>query len=450
MQSKESSRVSVEDIIARVLHDGKLFFDKDFPYLKNELYYQRLSDDEAKRYIVGLLAEAEKIATPKTDYQETLDRLRLLECLQLHLSEKLKDQQHLVNVRNGVFNAKTGELIRDRGQYLFCYCCDFDYRKGCNADQAPAFRHYLQTSVGEANTSCFLRSIGYLLSDIVDAKKAIFMVGDGNTGKSMFCDIVTDLVGKHAVCNEPFEKIGNEFSRHNFIGRKINISRETNRAVLKNESAFKSVVSCENISGRRRYHDGVDFVSQLKLLVASNHPPVFSKLDEAILNRMVIIFFHCALEEKDLDHDLKAKLYAERNYIGSMFLDALHELVMSGYDFQMSPESIAYLNSCRIELHSVEEFLVDRCELQSGAVVSSSALWMAYQKYCDENGVDALGRNTFFQQVMWYNSNITRGKVDIGGKRVNGFIGLRFKPWHQHQADPNRHNDDHQEQTEKE
>lgn len=106
MQSKEFSRVSVEDIIARVLQDGKLFFDKDFPYLKNELYYQQLSDDEAKRYIVGLLAEAEKIATPKTDYQETLDRLRLLECLQLHLSEKLKDQQHLVSVRNGVFNAK--------------------------------------------------------------------------------------------------------------------------------------------------------------------------------------------------------------------------------------------------------------------------------------------------------------------------------------------------------
>ena len=449
MANTNPARLSAEDIIARVLQHNQLFFDGDIPHLKREQYYERIAEDDAKRYIVDLLAETEKISTPKSEYQEALDRLRLLDRLQLHLSEKLKERQFLVNVRNGVFDAVSGKLIENRSDKKFSYCCDFRYRPRCTLDSAPNFKRYLEKSVGEDNSSCFMRSGGYILSDIIDAKKAVFFIGDGNTGKSLWCDLFTDLIGNHAVSNEPFERIGNEFSRYNFMNRKLNISRETNRAVLKNESAFKSVVACENICGRMRYHDHVDFVSQLKLLVASNHPPVFSKLDEAILGRMVIIFFHSTLKESELDRGLKEKLYAERDVIGSMFLDALQELVTSGYDFKMSQESIAYLNSCRIELHSAEEFLRDRCDVQSGAVVSSSALWTAYRKYCEENGVDALGRNTFFQQVLWHYSGIIRGKVEIGGKRVNGFIGLRFKPWHQQQADPNRHKEEQPDQTDK-
>lgn len=429
MSKTNPSRLAAEELIARILQDGKLYFDGEYPYLRQDLFYERVSDEAAKRYIVGLLNEAEKISTPNSEYGEALDRLRLLDSLQLHLSDNLKNQQYLVNCQNGIFDAKNGILIQDRGKGKFCYCCNFQYRPRSNLDQVPNFKRYLMTSVGEANVSCFLACLGFLLSDILEAKKAVFFVGDGNTGKSMICDFMTDLIGKHAVCNEPFEKIGNEFSRHNFIGRKINVSRETNRAVLKNESAFKSVVACENISGRRRYHDGVDFVSQLKLLIASNQPPEFSRMDEAILDRIVIIFFHSTLEEKDLDRDLRSKLYQERDAIGSLCLDALHELVKSGYDFHMSPESKAYLNACRIQLHSVEEFLADRCEMAKDAAVSSAALWDAYQKYCMENGVDALGRNTFFQQVSWLLPGVVRDRADIGGRRLHAFIGMRFKRW---------------------
>ena len=429
MKNLSNARLSAEELITRIFAAGELYFDGDFPYLKRTLFYERITDEQAKHYIVSLLNEAEKISTPNSEYGEALERLRLLDSLQLHLSDNLKDQQFLVNCQNGVFNAKTGRLEEDRGKSKFSFCCNFQYRPSSNMDQAPNFKRYLMTSVGEANISCFKTCLGFLFSDIVEAKKAVFFVGDGNTGKSMVCDLMTDLVGKHAVCNEPFEKIGNEFSRHNFIGRKINISRETNKAVLKNESAFKSVVACENISGRRRYHDGVDFISQLKLLVASNQPPEFSRVDEAILNRIVIIFFHSTLEEKDLDHDLRSKLYQERNTIGSLCLDALHRLVKSGYDFQMSPESKAYLNACRIKLHTVEEFLADRCEMAKGAAVSAVVLCDAYQKYCMDNGVEGLGRNTFYQQVLWCFPGVVHDKTNIGGRRLYAFIGMRFKPW---------------------
>ena len=181
MAKTNPARLSVEDMITRVLQQNQLFFDCDVPYLKHEEFFERISEKDAKRYIVNQLTELEKMSTPKSDYQETLDRLSLLDRLQLHLSENLMAQQFLVNVANGVFNAKTGELTRDRANYRFCYCCDFNYHKGSNLDQAPAFKRYLKTSVGEANTRCFLKCMAFLLSDIVDAKKAIFIVGDGNT-----------------------------------------------------------------------------------------------------------------------------------------------------------------------------------------------------------------------------------------------------------------------------
>ena len=426
MADKQKAGLDVETIITRAISAERLFFDKQIPYLKETTHYRRVTDEEADQHLSDLLNDSELIATPRKNIREALQRMSGLRRLQMHLDSDADKRRYLVRVHNGIFDVRTGRLAEDI-KCKFTSCLNFEYSDDASLEKAPNFARFLETSVGKENQECFMRSEGFLLSNLDDVKKAVFFIGDGNTGKSMILDLNETVIGSDFVSSEPFEKLGNEQSRFKFIGKLLNISRETNRAVLSNEAAFKSLVSNERISGRQLYCNSVDYVPNIRLVIASNHPLEFSKPDDALIDRMVVVFFRNRLKPGELDHDLKSKLWAERNVIFSLTLKALHDLYRSSYDFKMSAESVNYLQSCRMQLHTAEDFIAECCEIKDDAVVSSADLLQAYARFCAVNGLTPVGRNTLFQQVLWHSANIQHKKIKSNGRYLQGFAGIGLK-----------------------
>lgn len=419
-------RLEPEDIIDRILKQNKLYFDAGAPFLRTETHYQRLSQEDAEQVIINFLSEREMITTPHAVIWETLKRMSRLPRLQLHLEKSRPTIEFLVNTSNYVFDASDGRPSKREGQ-VFTNCCDFNYIPPCSRKKAETFERFIETSVGKQNRTCLLRSMGFALSNLTSAKKAICFYGEGNTGKSTLLDVISELVGPYAVSSVPFEKIGDEHSRCSFIGKHVNISREANRAVLRNEAAFKSLTSCERITGRLLYHNEQEFTPTVKLLVASNAPLEFSHVDEALLDRLVVIFFRSSLQKDKLDRALKSKLLDERDSIGSMALDALHDLIEDRFNFRMAADAEKYLATQRIALNSTAEFLNDCCELSEGSVVPTSTLYTEYQRFCDTNSIDAVGRNSFYREILWTWRDLDRKKAEVDGSYVHCFVGLKMK-----------------------
>ncbi len=417
------------EIAAFFLSRNILFFDNRTPIIKLQYYYSRISDDDAEALIVTLLDDKSRMAVSSSQIKEAVKRMRYAPQLQIDLSADFMAAQQYVNVLNGVYDIFTQKTEQVRNQYKFDYVLNFHYEAHCKLSYAPNFEKFVKTSIGMEQYSCLMRIIGYCLSSLTKGRKAFVFYGTGKTGKSTLLNIIESVVPDGLVSHEPFYTMSGERAKSHYLGKRLNISRETSAKINRNEESFKSLISNEFTTGSEKFEKSKDFIPTLSFLFAGNTDLQFSALDDEILDRLVYIMFTRKIKAEDIDLDLEEKLMEERNVIFSLALDSLKGLINDKYDFRMSDSAEAHIQHKRMMIHSAESFLDDKAEISKGSSVSSAALYGVYCEFCSRNGVKPIGRNKFYERVKNYDPLIEYGRVPDGCdtvNTVNGFKNLKL------------------------
>lgn len=347
--------------------------------------------------------------------------------LRLDLEAEREKNMHLVNVRNGIYNVIDGSFTEQRGDSVFDYVLDFNFEPNAKIELARSFIAFVHSSLGQIYLPCLLRILAYCVSSLIKARKAFLLLGKGATGKSTFLEFIESVVGAEHCSHVPFHKIGSEQARAEYIGKRLNISRDNSGQPMRLEDAFKSLVSCEMLTGRRLYENSVDFVPRLKLIFASNVDLHFAHPDDAVFDRLLVIPFVQEIPPKKRDIGLLQKLMDERDTIFSVALSLLPELVKSDFDFGEPNECKRIIERYRAALHTAESFIDECCNLNENGTVSSVLLYRHYCTWCGENGFEPEGQRTFYSHVRSIDPSICDSKVYHGGSRVNGFKGLKLK-----------------------
>lgn len=100
-----------------------------------------------------------------------IKRLCYMPELQLDLISEFWKGQMLVNLSHGVYDILRQELVPVRGEFKFDYVINIRYRPRCKLDDAPNFKHYIETSVGYDQLECLLRVLGYCISSLTKGRK---------------------------------------------------------------------------------------------------------------------------------------------------------------------------------------------------------------------------------------------------------------------------------------
>ena len=118
---------------------------------------------------------------------ELLKRLKNTRRLQLDYSE-LNNSYDLMNTKRSVLNYLTCEEFEKNAEYRFTSQVNATYIPNSTIEQAPYFLSFCETSLGgdTDKIQLLLEIIGYLCSPITNAKKAFFLLGEPNCGKSIF------------------------------------------------------------------------------------------------------------------------------------------------------------------------------------------------------------------------------------------------------------------------
>lgn len=418
---------NVVEIIARFLIGIKLiFFDNKTPVIWCHKYYRRITDDDLEAIILNLLDSECRMAVSNTNIREVIKRIRYTPELQIDLQKSFWEGQQYINLSNGVYSIMEQKIVPVRNNYKFDYVIDFQYTSNRKLENAPVFRKYIESSVGEDNYECLMRSLGYCLSSLTKGRKAFLLLGKGKTGKSTLLNLLESVLSMDLVSHEPFHTMSNERARSHYIGKRVNISRDNSSTPMRREEAFKSLISCEKTTGREVYEKGTDFTPTLSFIFASNNPLVFANPDDAVLDRLVVILFTREIPENQLDPDLEDKLIKEKDVIFSIAVDKLKELVTSGYDFRMANDAQEFIRQQRLLIHSAEDFLSEKVITDKNGSVSSAVLYGCYVDFCHKNAVKPVGRNTFLDKVRNCFTDIRYDKVYSGNDRVNGFRGIRL------------------------
>ncbi len=418
---------AVVEIIDCIIRNELLIHDVGRPYLNCGTYYLLLKPEELTDVIYFLIhpEQASKIPTRAVD--EAVKRLLRHPGMMVDMEAERQRTQYLVNVKNGVFNCKNGEFTTDRKDYKFDYELDFEYTAKQNILTARNFVAFINSSLGQQFLKYIERMLGYWVSSLILARVAFLLIGKGATGKSTILELIEHIVGTDHCSHVPFHRVGNMQARAEYYAKRLNISRDNSQQPMKDEDAFKNLVSCEMVTGRFLYANSFDFVPRLKLIFASNVPLNFAHADDAVYDRLIVVPFENEIPKSKRDRDLLNKLLQERDIIFSAALDQLPDLIRSGYDFKEPERCKKIIDGYRVALHTAEHFLSERCVLCKEGTVSSVLLYKQYFLWCTENGLEPDGQKTFYGHVRIYSAGITEGKVIADGSRVNGFRGIALK-----------------------
>jgi len=430
----ESARISVDDpdsapelLTDAVIRGQLLFFDGPTPVIKMILQYQRISKKEAIAFIYGYLDEKSQIVVPNRHIEEAYKRLQFMARLQIDLEAEFWKAQMYVNLSSGIYDIIKQELVPLRGQFKFDYVVDICYRPHCILDDAPNFKNYVETSVGMDQYLCLMRTLGYALSSLTKARKCCVMLGRPKSGKSSILDLLESVLKGDLVSHESFDRMGTERAKAKYIGRRVNISRETNTKPNKNADSFKSLISNERTTGEEKYEVQKSFIPTLFFIFAGNVDIEFAKecMDDAVIDRLYYIIYDKEIPAEKIDLDLDKKLWDERDVIFSIALDSLKGLIEDHYDFKAGPAAVEHLKHRRYLIHTVESFLTERCIITESGKVSSTALYEAYVAFCRANALTPESDKSFYGKIMAFNPSIRRGRVpDINGNLVRGFHGI--------------------------
>lgn len=416
------------ETITEALTDARIIlFDGESPCTFHNGQRYNLKDDEARVWIRNLLAGELKKETSTAQIKEIYARCKDNLDLQLDTTDNAIAGEYCINTLDGLLDLTQQRIVEKVEGYIPDYQLDFHYRPRCSLDNAPTFAKFIRMSLGIQQELIVLQVLGSCISSLLHCRAIFLLVGKGGTGKSTFLDLLEAVIPPGMVSHEPLHRIGSEQAKAHYRGRRLNIGRDTRADAIGDEESIKNLASCEWTTSRELYQCSRDFVPTLKFIYASNHFPQFKHVDDALLDRLVIITFSEDLREEDKDTELLKKLLDEKDIIFSLACDALLDLISNNFHYAMGEKAQAHITQQRHMLHSVDDFFEEALKLDVNGSITSKQMFGTYKGWCAANEIKAVSSHDFINTITLNHPTVKYGKVGPNYHRLNGFKGVCLK-----------------------
>jgi len=228
--------------------------------------------------------------------------------------DDLDCHHHIINVKNGMVNLHTGELMPHDRTFLCTKIANVEYDQNAIC---PRWIQFLETSMVDVDLINMLQRIaGYSMTGSVSEQCLFFFYGGGSNGKTTFLSTLQKILGDYA---QPAPRGLLESDRNNdhdtrlaYLYRaRLVVCSEVESGKHIAEALVKDLTGGERISARRMREDPWSFDPTAKIIVAGNHKPIVAGQDYGFWRRMKLIPWTVTIEESQKDPDLLAKLEAE-------------------------------------------------------------------------------------------------------------------------------------------
>ena len=294
----------------------------------------------------------------------------------------------LFNCVNGTVDLRTGHLRPHERRDLLTRRAPvvFDPNAAC-----PIWDRFLDRVMGgRADLVTFLqRAVGYSLTADVREQVLFFLHGGGCNGKSTFTRVLMDLLGEYATPGAPDLLMAKHSDAHptelaDLFGRRLVVCQEVEAGRAFSEVLVKQLTGGDGIKARRMREDFWEFLPTHKFFIAANHKPVVKGADYAIWRRIRLVPFEVTIGEDEKDPELPAKLAAERSGILRWAVEGCLAWQRSGLGVSKVVE--AATGAYRAEQDAFGDFLEDVCVLGESARSTAKELYIAYERWCLQNG----------------------------------------------------------------
>lgn len=420
--------------VTLIRHDGGIYYynGKTYRALKSDLELIELIRRENISASV-FQAHSVRVFNDLYSYLRTDPKLKPYD-----YEERLRKCKNYVVLNNCVINVKKLTQKSFDKKHLTFHSVNASWVENPNPRR---FLRFLEDAANGDPTVVRLtmEMIGYLLSNLNEAK-AFFVLGTaGNSGKSTLAALIKYLLGDEFVMSVSPNNLSDRFSLGDSRGKTVNLAMDIPRGRLSSAtvSRIKSITGNDSIQVEAKYMRPESFVPSLRLVFGTNYPISLSQDDDedAFWKRMVVVPFMRTTPPNEIEVDLLEQLIAEKDDIVSLCLRHLHTVVKNNYTFSSCPRSEAMKKSWRraeFSTASVYYFWNNCVEVtgDSRDTVYASTLYSEYVKYCTENELDAV---PYIQLLEWISKNTDPEMCEkkrihrTNSNPLSGFAGIKIR-----------------------
>lgn len=405
LKHSETLVLAVRELLKIVETAGAgLTAQNGLPFVYNGRYWQETSREDIEAF---LTAAAIKMGIDEltAEYFETQEKLYKQFLKTARLQAQRRDRgKILINFPNGtleITQAGRWKLREHRRADFIKY--ELPYSYDATATACPLFTAYLNKVQPDRTAQAVLAEfVGNALAPELKLQKALVLNGPGSNGKSVFCDIITAVLGRENVSSYTMESLTKTDSRScaQLENKLLNYSSEN--SIKMNVEAFKTLVCGEPIEVRRLYGESYQIEGYAKLMFNCNLLPRDIEQSEGFFRRFLIIPFTTKIEESEKDPELAAKIIAkELPAVFNWVLQGLRRLLQAKA-FTPCDTAREALEAYRKESNSVLMF-IEEYGLEPGSPADREALkdlYNAYNFYCKSSGYYPMGKSTFNKQMQ--------------------------------------------------
>lgn len=290
-----------------------------------------------------------------------------------------------LNTKNGILEMQTGEFRPHTPEFYSIIQSAASYEPGKNA---PLWEKFITEAVPDAADREILQMYtGLCLTADTSPQKAMFLVGNGGTGKGVFTRTISAVLGGLATTKSLESIRDGSFGINDLVGKRLCISSEIPKYF--DWLPFKRITGEDKITVDVKYKNAYTVKLDIKLIILANIMPDLGDdaANSSLTRRFLPIRFDVTPAEKDAKLEAKLTTPEELTGILNWMLDGLQLLQTRGMQFPASTNTLS--REIVEESNNTIQFLRDCCEYSTDDAVYTTAsdLYAAYQGWCSENGV---------------------------------------------------------------
>ena len=294
----------------------------------------------------------------------------------------------LLNTPAGVVDLRTGEMLANDPALQLTRITRASPGHGC-----PLWLAFVaRITGGDVDIAAYLQRIaGYCLTGRTDEQAFFFLHGAGANGKTVFLEVLTDVIGSYARTAPLDTFMAARGDRHpidlaTLEGARMVVATETEAGRPWAEARIKAITGGDRIAVRRLYQSFYETTPGYKLLIAGNHRPRLAGGGSAMERRLHLIPFDTVIPEHERDGRLREKLVQERDGILGWMLEGCRTWQEMGLQ---APRKVrdavaAYFDSEDF----VGQWIAECCEVDEQVQASSAELYASWRLRAEALGID--------------------------------------------------------------
>ena len=335
--------------------------------------------------------------------------------------DEFDKEEYKVNLKNCIFNFKTGEHIDHTPDYLSRVKIPVFYNPDA---KCPRFDKFLETSLDndEQKIRTVLEMMALcMIKDNSLVQKAFMNTGKGSNGKSVLFSILVTLLGKLNVSAKTihdFEK--NHFASSSLEGKLANICADVGNKGIDSTEALKKLIGGDPVDCERKFMEGYTFTPYATLIFSANDIPEVSDESDGFARRFELIEWEKSFYGKDRDNTVKTirKDPTELSGIFNKLSVIAKELLQTHalrYESTVEDAKILWLKKS----DSTQRFLKENCAINPDYLCPVAEIFGNYTKFAKELGMTPLNDRKF-------NAKLEKQGLSRSTRRING---VSMKVW---------------------